>query len=78
MHSLLAGIEIVRRLYDYLTPEEFIYGIYENYPEMTTNSEIKNEIFAKREKIIRKLKRKFGYNTSDTETETIQKELLHQ
>ena len=77
MHSLLAGIELVRRLYDNLTPQEFIYIIYETYPNMTVNSEIKNEIFAKREEITRNLKQKFGFIT-DTQNDPKQKESLPQ
>ncbi len=60
MHSLLSGIEIVRGLYDRLTPKEFIYLIYKTYPEMTVNSEIKKEIFADSELISKNLQ-KIGY-----------------
>lgn len=77
MRSLLAGIEIVRRMYDELTPKEFIFAIYETYPEMTTNSEIKNEIYADSEKITRSMQQKIGF-VSEAETDYIKTESQHQ
>ena len=55
MRSLLAGIQIVRSLYDELSAEELLLVIYDAYPEFRTNSEVAAEIYAKREAITAKL-----------------------
>lgn len=58
MRPLLAGIRIVRTIYDDLTPEELLLLIYDAYPEFRIKSEVAKEIDNKREKLTAQLLRR--------------------
>jgi len=55
LHSLLAGIKIVRTTYDDLSEEELLLLVYDTYPSFRTRSTVAKEIFEKRDIITDKL-----------------------
>jgi len=57
MQSVIAGISIVRALYDRYTPEELIYLVYRGYENYTTESEVKREIFAREDYLLRNIQK---------------------
>ncbi|RLI60226.1 MAG: hypothetical protein DRO67_09290 [Candidatus Asgardarchaeum californiense] len=58
MLHLLAGIKMVRELYDKLSLEELLLLIYDTYPEYTERSEVWKDIKKKKSQLAISLKRK--------------------
>ncbi|HJJ41701.1 MAG TPA: hypothetical protein O0W90_00090 [Methanocorpusculum sp.] len=55
LHSLLAGIKIVRTLYGDLTDEELLLLIYDTYPKYIKKSEVANDIYMNRTVLSKRL-----------------------
>ncbi len=55
---LLAGIKMVRELYDKLSLEELLLLIYDTYPEYTERSEVYTEIKNKKKQLAERLMKK--------------------
>lgn len=55
LHSLLAGIKIVRTVYDDLSDEELLLLVYDAYPDFRTKSEVADDIYKKRFELTAKL-----------------------
>ena len=58
MLHLLAGIKMVRELYDKLSLEELLLLIYDTYPDYTERSEVWEDIKKKKSQLAISLKRK--------------------
>ena len=58
---LLAGIKMVRELYDSLSPEELLLLIYDTYPEYTQKSILYKSIFSKKKRLASNIYR-CGFN----------------
>lgn len=55
LHSLLAGIKIVRTIYDDLSDEELLLLVYDTYPDFRKKSEVADDIYKKRFELTDKL-----------------------
>lgn len=55
LHSLLAGIKIVRTVYDDLSDEELLLLVYDAYPDFRAKSEVADDIYKKRFELTSKL-----------------------
>jgi len=58
LRSLLAGIKIVRTVYDDIPLEELLLLIYDTYPEYTSKSEVAQKLYDKRELLADRLLKK--------------------